>query len=661
MRGFLFVIGVSALLSRGRSQAKGLDNVIGVLKEMLTKFNTQMDSDKSNWEAYQTLSDEQTKDRTTFVQNQQGGVMSATAGLNANQMQVQSLTATIADLGTEIAQTEQSMRELDELRASEHTAHEDEMTDLTHTIEAVNRAVEVLEGHAAAASVAQVKADVTKALSALAVSRSSLSARFNNFLESPDWLNTDGSQYATPSAASTGGVMGTLKSIRQTLSDNRQGSITKENEARRQYEEAKAAKNHDLSSSREQKVTKESALETAKASIDAFTAQINQANADIADAQHTLAFITESLATYSHEFDGRVADRNQEVAATTSALDALQAVTAGAKGAVEGAFIQLARRGVSCRRCPEVVQNLLKVGEQCKNAALVQLASAIKSKTANFYDPEAMAPVRDLLHNLITKLEEELSAETSHKEWCDTEKAQSAVAKETREHSIGALTAEIETGTTQIAQLTSEIAFLAAELTRVSQETAEATQIRTQQHAAFVQAKRDHDEVIGALGQAMSALSGQYALFVQVGARKLGSSPFSAYSSGDGGSALAMLQDLHNKYSSALTELESGETQTAAAHETLLASNEQFRRDTQQTKQAKETEKRTTSERLADAKTELSANQHELAEVVQYLADLRPSCDDIRATFEERKHRREAEIDALKETVAVLEDPTTGR
>ena len=68
-----------------------------------------------------------------------------------------------------------------------------------------------------------------------------------------------------------------------------------------------------------------------------------------------------------------------------------------------------------------------------------------------------------------------------------------------------------------------------------------------------------------------------------------------------------------------------------------------------------ETEKRQKNERLGNARVELAANRQELAEVVQYIADLRPSCDDIRTTFEERKKRREAEIAALKETLSVLD------
>merc|ERR1719321_628733 len=163
----------------------------------------------------------------------------------------------------------------------------------------------------------------------------------------------------------------------------------------------------------------------------------------------------------------------------------------------------------------------------------------------------------------------------------------------------------------------------------------------------------------------MAALSGQYAFvqtsFVQLVLKK--QSPFSAYGGqqSSASSALEMIQDLLNRYTAARTELVAGEEAAVAAHEDLLARNEQFRKDTTQTKQAKETEKRQKTERLGNAKVELTANRQELAEVVQYIADLRPSCDDIRTTFEERKKRREAEIAALKETLAVLEDPSMMR
>merc|ERR1719498_2168360 len=111
-----------------------------------------------------------------------------------------------------------------------------------------------------------------------------------------------------------------------------------------------------------------------------------------------------------------------------------------------------------------------------------------------------MDPVKNLLHELIRRLEDELAAETSHHEWCETEKATSAAAKAERESNIESLTAEIESLNTAIAQLGSEIAFLGSELIRIARETDTATRLR----------KADHDEVIAALDKAMTALGGQY-------------------------------------------------------------------------------------------------------------------------------------------------------
>merc|ERR1719321_306166 len=115
----------------------------------------------------------------------------------------------------------------------------------------------------------------------------------------------------------------------------------------------------------------------------------------------------------------------------------------------------------------------------------------------------------------------------------------------------------------------------------------------------------------------MAALSGQYAFvqtsFVQLVLKK--QSPFSAYGGqqSSASSALEMIQDLLNRYTAARTELVAGEEAAVAAHEDLLARNEQFRKDTTQTKQAKETEKRQANERLTNARAELVANRQQLA------------------------------------------------
>merc|ERR1719199_2234181 len=151
---------------------------------------------------------------------------------------------------------------------------------------------------------------------------------------------------------------------------------------------------------------------------------------------------------------------------------------------------------VPCPHCAAAVQKLFKVASDTKNAALVQLGSAIESnlkgtakQPAAYFDAKAMDPVKNLLHEMIVKLEDELAAEVSHHEWCQTEKATSAAAKLERETNIASLEAEIEALTTAIQQLTSEIAFLQSELVRIQQETDEAIRLRKEEHDTFVKAK----------------------------------------------------------------------------------------------------------------------------------------------------------------------------
>merc|ERR1719191_907914 len=651
------------------------------LKQMLVDFNTQSTEDKKNWEDYSKWSAEEETDRNAFIQEQEGVIMSSTAQLNANKQQVQTLTAQIADLESEIAEMTASINELVKLRQEEHQAHEEELADLTHTIEAVNKATEVLEGHyAAAGSLTEIKQEVTQALSTLALNRGSDPSMkpVTALLQNPDWLNVDGgAAYGAYEgvAAESGGVVGTLKSIHSTLMDQKQASIEKENEQRRQYEIAKEAKEAELKKDEDEKAEKEGTKEECEAKIEHFTAVISQAEQDITDAKAYIEKLLSDRAIFSKEFDDRSAMRNAEMTATQAALDALQEVTAAAGRT--GVFMQggmLLQMGMStkvrCSQCGEAVRKLFAVGAETHNAALVQLGTAIRSQLqvhANqptaYFDAKAMDPVKNLLHEMIVKLEDELAAEVSHKEWCDTEKATSAAAKSEREENIASLEAEIEALTTAIQQLTSEIQFLQSELVRIQQETDAAIRLREEEHNTFVKAKEDHDNVISALEKAMQALGGQYG-FIQLHALSHGKqSPFAEYASGGGAgaSAMEMLQDLLNRYSEARTELVTSEETAQKAHEDLLRKNEQFRKDTTQTKQAKETEKRQKTERLGNARVELSANRQELAEVVQYIADLRPSCDDIRVSFEERKKRREAEIAALKETLAVLEDPSMMR
>lgn len=657
---------------------------------MLKDLTTQGTEDKVNWEKYQQWSDTTEVDKNDFKQEQNALVMSTEAMKNANMQQVQKLTSDLAQLAADIQQTYSSIAELVKMRHEEHTEFEAALADLTRTIKAVTKAVDILEGHYAAdkASLAEVRSRVQMALTMYGLKMQPDEAKaakaLAGFLQGgaaflqgtePDYLSVDGAQkYGSYSSQAGGkGVVGMLEDVRTQLESQKQDLITKENEARNQFDETKAAKEGDLQRMQAVQSEKTTTKANSEATISECSATIDQAKKDIADAEAYLALLVASRAKFTNEYKDRYSLRAQEQAATQAALDALQAVSAGAKSTVgassllqkdESAPRKSALLQVSAfqeKRLKSTFQSLVSLGKEMKSAALVKAAAT--ALQAPSFDAGSMGPVKQLLTDLITRLEEEANAETSQHEWCETEKSHSTQNKEEREKNIHDLKGTIESLTTEIATLKTEIVFMQSEITRVETETQEASQIRVQAHELYLQSKKDHEEVIAAIGAALGALSGQYGLLqVRHTQSRQPSSPFASYASGGSGaaSAMEMLEDLRGRYSTALSQLIGDEKTAVAAHEHLLTTNKKFVADTKASVNSKTAERRAAIIDLGEDKAELKTNLVELHEVAKYLQDLRPSCDDIRSTFEERKKRREAEISALKEALDVLSDPSGG-
>jgi len=343
------------------------------------------------------------------------------------------------------------------------------------------------------------------------------------------------------------------------------------------------------------------------------------------------------------EHGERITMLKAETGATQAALDALQAVQANTMGTPAASFLQTGMKSKNQMTSGTAieVERLIQLGEQIKNTELVDLAVKIKqdymaTEQKQFFDNSGFGPIMELINNLITQLEEEQAAETSQHEWCNTEKETSVSAQQEREGNLKGLKATVEADTTSIAQLKTLILHLQSEIDRVNEETRIAKEIRASEHEIFLAAKKDHEEVIGAINMAMEA-AGQF----------------------DGAtSALELLQDLLNRYTAALQEILHIEEVQQKAHDDLVKRNNQFVKETTDTMNGKISERRSAITSLADTKLDMKTNLIELHEVSNYLNDLRSSCDDIRSTYEERKARREAEITALKEALEVISDPS---
>merc|ERR1719265_2348337 len=86
------------------------------------------------------------------------------------------------------------------------------------------------------------------------------------------------------------------------------------------------------------------------------------------------------------------------------------------------------------------------------------------------------------MHDLLEKLQSEASAESAHKEWCDSQLKKSSLRLKHKKQKVSQVKAELEEITGQISTMADELSQLAADQEQLTKDMAEYTEIRTKEH-----------------------------------------------------------------------------------------------------------------------------------------------------------------------------------
>jgi len=313
-----------------------------------------------------------------------------------------------------------------------------------------------------------------------------------------------------------------------------------------------------------------------------------------------------------------------------------------------------------------VARFLEKEGQRIGSRVLDMLAVRVR-------DTDVFAKVKKMIQDLVERLLAEEADEAQHKGWCDTELGKNEQTRNTKTQEVDTLHATIEQTTSAVEIRKREIADLNKAVATLTAEMAEATKLRKEEK------ERNEDTIADAVGgqmsltEAIKTLKDYYdsaaasTVLLTKETRKghqaptpeIFDKPFTGQQT-EYKNVIAFLEVIQTDFARLETETTAAETaaqdeydKTSAAAQADLAAKKKDITN-------KEADLSSKEGALQTAINDLGLAQSELDAALAYYEKLKPSCvgADADSSYKERVARREEEIAALKEALAILSGET---
>jgi chromosome segregation ATPase len=356
----------------------------------------------------------------------------------------------------------------------------------------------------------------------------------------------------------------------------------------------------------------------------------------------------------SHEWDVSMQSRSHEIEALDMAAKVLNEKTGGAQEQAYG-FVQLA---VQHSRIPddtldEVVHSLVSLGRDQKDKQLSMLAMKVRQFSTQSNDP--FKKVKDLIEDMIGKLETEAAEEAKEKEFCDKETKKTTETKEELESNVEGLTFKLDEATARMQKLKEQIATLSEELVSIASSQKQATEDRIAEKAEFERQSSDYESGIEGVQMALKVLRDYYGQsFSQM---SMGQPETTSHSnSGDGASSIiGILEVAESDFGRLLAEVRETESSAQSEYDELTEDNKVSVATKTEDIKGKKVELAELEHQANELGGDRESEQDELDAVNEYMSELNSKCVAKPEPYEERKRRREAEMEGLQNALDILE------
>merc|ERR1719201_2303430 len=316
----------------------------------------------------------------------------------------------------------------------------------------------------------------------------------------------------------------------------------------------------------------------------------------------------------------------------------------------EMSFLQKSSRPETAAKRKQVLGFLTQKARELKSAALTTMV--VKLRDA----PSPFAKVKQMIEDLITRLEDEAAAEASQKEWCDKEMAETLAARDAAQREIEAKNAFLTEKRTLVDSLAEDISVLSQEIADLQKAINEETALREKDQMNNNQTLAEAQAGLEAVENAIEVLSNFYQSFIQQkpapgletsggyeryraeGAGADGKTvddmaPEDDFGTSDYGgktdaskSILGLLDVIKSDFEKTISDTESDEEAAADAYEQFKGDAQKSIDDKSDLKGTKEGDKTTAELDITQAEADLKAETTNLNNELEELEKLKPVC-----------------------------------
>jgi len=689
MRAFPFAVSLVLANAEQEVTVNAVQKIIGMLTDMSTKCKQEMKDEQVAFAEFEAFC----ANGKPALKKKIAKSAETIETLNA---EIGKLTSDVANLGEEIAalQADVTKFEADKKAheaASEkdHKAFIEESTDYSESVDALDRAIQVLsekDGNIPGASMLQLSMNDKR----MPAKAKSLISAFLGLEDADQFEPPEANAYESQS----GGIIEMLKKLKDEFRA-KLGQCQKE-EMNRAH--AVNMVQQDLTDS----------IDNANKDIEEKTAEKEAKKEKIAEDKKELASTIEVKAADEHllenldveceqkklSFDEKQKLRADEIEAIGKASEILSGDDVSGNAAEHLGFAQTGSSFAQLRASSEGVNRQVREfiaseGQRLHSKRLTLLSEKLAA------DP--FAKIKGLIDDMITKLLEEANADAEKEGWCDTEMGKSKVTRNKLSEEIDGLDAAIEDGKATIMKLTQEVADLTKDIEDLDAEMTEATELRTDEKAKNKHTIMDAKAAQTAVSQATAVLKDFYAKaakatallqqkknpasLVQTKGIKMGTEEWQALANPNfqgtidkghkagmqtfgetytgnqdaAGGVMALLEVALSDFANLEADTKATEAEAENAYNKYMTESKRSKATKSKKIELDNSDKADTQTKLQEDVAELKSTQDELIAADKYHEKLVPQCIDQGMTWEQVQAARQEEITSLKQALETLE------